>query len=480
MLSRSACRIGKLILARGTYTDAVPLAVNDAHILITKNLMEFVKVIWKSHSNNIYFWADQISMNQKDVKERNHQVNLMSRIYEDATMVYAYLGEGHEKAHLMQESAESRTWEKYAELVAALDEIYARPYWSRLWILQELCLASSTIFWIGEEDFEFEILAQHWIELALDRNEGPKEIRSIAFHENTHVAKQNSESLGQCSDAVDLVLASWRNDYVMGERGQDLETILYKSRGNLCADPHDRIYGVQALVRKSQRVPVDYNLSLRQLSITVLRRIAARATAYFEDFGWSNFDRSLQRCVEIQLDLHESQQQSEKIIEMVFWGSRIACAGSWGNKWVKRGSRVMQYWTDIYNYASTSRQKALAIDLEYLMHLHVPPWRHIVQPAWLEKRSVPLNFWLLRHQDAKEADVRSVIESAMSKHGFVWYGDIIAHPDDWPLKEISSPVLPSGHNVEYFYHDSLTPAVSDESAIADTSATLAGRHEPPG
>jgi hypothetical protein len=38
-------------------------------------------------------WIDQISIDQQDVEEKNHQVSMMADIYEHAETVIAWLGE---------------------------------------------------------------------------------------------------------------------------------------------------------------------------------------------------------------------------------------------------------------------------------------------------------------------------------------------------------------------------------------------------
>ena len=45
-----------------------------------------------AQSSGRWLWCDHISMNQLDVEERNHQVSLISRIYSNVEMVFAYIG----------------------------------------------------------------------------------------------------------------------------------------------------------------------------------------------------------------------------------------------------------------------------------------------------------------------------------------------------------------------------------------------------
>jgi hypothetical protein len=61
------------------------------HLPVSRTLWNFLQALFASGQNE-WFWADQISMNQLDVDERNHQVTMMSMIYSQAVEVYAWLG----------------------------------------------------------------------------------------------------------------------------------------------------------------------------------------------------------------------------------------------------------------------------------------------------------------------------------------------------------------------------------------------------
>ena len=68
------------------------ISVNDIPLKITPNLHDFLRVLHgQPRYNKLLFWADQISMDQSNVAERNHQVQLMSEIFSTASLVMAYL-----------------------------------------------------------------------------------------------------------------------------------------------------------------------------------------------------------------------------------------------------------------------------------------------------------------------------------------------------------------------------------------------------
>ncbi|PSR76486.1 heterokaryon incompatibility protein-domain-containing protein, partial [Coniella lustricola] len=105
-----------------------------------------------------YFWVDAVCINQKDVHERGHQVNLMAQIFSTASCAVAWLGPesrnsalainairtgNPRKVHQIQ--VDHRVYvNQYSrdrhEIQSALVSLLARPYWRRVWVIQEFAL----------------------------------------------------------------------------------------------------------------------------------------------------------------------------------------------------------------------------------------------------------------------------------------------------------------------------------------------------
>ncbi|CZR70018.1 uncharacterized protein PAC_19919 [Phialocephala subalpina] len=96
------------------------------------------------------FWIDAICINQSDINERNHQVGLMKRIYATAADVYIWLGREGDNSGLAMDFVAKKgaqnlrakgpgyhpLWTK--KVGRALGELCDRPYWRRMWIIQEI------------------------------------------------------------------------------------------------------------------------------------------------------------------------------------------------------------------------------------------------------------------------------------------------------------------------------------------------------
>ncbi|KAF4497616.1 hypothetical protein FAGAP_6192 [Fusarium agapanthi] len=107
-------------------------------------------------------WVDSICINQSSPSERSHQVGLMKKIYSKATTVHSYVGEtvcgddltGTETMTFLNDLQVNGI----SDMLSAgktsntliLNKFFARSYFARLWVVQELLLAQSITLHCGE------------------------------------------------------------------------------------------------------------------------------------------------------------------------------------------------------------------------------------------------------------------------------------------------------------------------------------------
>ena len=69
----------------GPSTPVFRILIDGCFLEIGRNLSEFCKEwCYRAKEKTEYIWADQLCINQVDTLERNHQVELMSRIFSKA------------------------------------------------------------------------------------------------------------------------------------------------------------------------------------------------------------------------------------------------------------------------------------------------------------------------------------------------------------------------------------------------------------
>ena len=110
----------------------------------------------------IALWVDAICIDQKNTPERNHQVLQMRDIYAKAESAIAWLGEAtgtEELAFLYTRHSLSL---QYEELRSALLSVFNKPYWERVWIVQEFVLAQRVDIWCGEHEADAQAFDGCW------------------------------------------------------------------------------------------------------------------------------------------------------------------------------------------------------------------------------------------------------------------------------------------------------------------------------
>jgi hypothetical protein len=91
-----------LSYAWGDVTPIMPIFLEGQSFLITKNLYSALSHLRYKDRVRI-LWAGALCINQSDLRERTHQVGLMTSIYSRATLVVVWLGEAWDGCELAME-----------------------------------------------------------------------------------------------------------------------------------------------------------------------------------------------------------------------------------------------------------------------------------------------------------------------------------------------------------------------------------------
>ncbi|KAL9601238.1 MAG: hypothetical protein Q9219_002643 [cf. Caloplaca sp. 3 TL-2023] len=126
--------------------------VDDKPFAITTSLYIALKYLRKSKRPRT-LWIDAICINQEDLAEKTHQVSMMRSIYGSASGVLVWLGESDKDIRKamallkrMDKSNINVLWpaeEDLAPFKPGLDKLFNKPWWSRLWVVQEVIVAST-------------------------------------------------------------------------------------------------------------------------------------------------------------------------------------------------------------------------------------------------------------------------------------------------------------------------------------------------
>jgi hypothetical protein len=206
------------------------------------------------------FWIDAICINQEDLEERSKQVRMMDQIYHLASNVTVYLGESTPGSRLfikptnpVLHSPIHESNEPSQEVLArGLDELFRRPWFKRVWVLQEVVGAADVTFMCGYDSVSFgtfdKLLFEYMCEYERVNGRGSSPAYPLAL--NLLVRFDQTFSTPQSS------LWHW----------------LYQSRDCLATDPKDRVFALKTLVESRQSrmdFLIDYTQSVERSFIGV-------------------------------------------------------------------------------------------------------------------------------------------------------------------------------------------------------------------
>jgi len=213
-----------------------------------------------------YIWIDSICVNQQDLQERSKQVALMSTIYRTATYVAIWLGESDESSKLAIRSLRLAAHSQNSVMTAnrLCDEIIPllrKEYFTRLWIVQEILLASKLVLMTGDQEVRWAELTEvirNLCELSLPRSPAHSPSHRIAGSAVVtliHARHANGRSMKEQVDPADVLFDILRRHATAG-----------------CSDVRDKVFGLLSIEHMGGRVGLraEYAISSQELLLRIL------------------------------------------------------------------------------------------------------------------------------------------------------------------------------------------------------------------
>ncbi|KAK7702884.1 hypothetical protein SLS64_009495 [Diaporthe eres] len=325
-------------------------------------------------------WIDAICINQQDNAEKGLQVAKMGDVYSKASRVVVWLGPAQNDSHVAMEvmrylgSQIEVNWDDDAmvsapgasdltvskrgvvlpvkgELWRPIFDLLSRPWFDRLWVRQEIYLATSAVVLCGDKEVPWSFFRGA--------------LYCISFKPRTGPVPDD--------DRLPVLLAD-RLRLLMGLHSQDTVN-LYRLRDRfdetLCQDPRDRIFAVRSLVSPAARAfwPLpDYNRPAADIYKEVL-------SAYL-----SRFLDSLD--ILTQCEFHEGSSVSGTTLatnRRPSWVPDWSVKASSGRKWQGGGCRIGKW----HEMAGPGVLRVLGRRKDVVQTVDVIP-------NWTECRGVPI------------------------------------------------------------------------------------------
>ena len=263
----------------GPITEKVDVVANaSGNVLpVFANLHLILRHLRHPHEPRT-MWIDAVCINQADVAERNKQVPLMREIYSCAKRVVAWVGEesdldravfdiGNRAFDPLVKKDDGGPFPQLFLMVAGLTIMLRRPWFSRVWIIQEAALGRDLVLQCGSMTLEWdtfmagcEILFQA---SRVDREivRADQTLERIEFVDQVRTMTQASRGAEPTANAVSLPKFDFEAPQTGGDgkRG-DLQFFITGARQHNATNPRDHIYGLLGLANDSEQsmVAVDY------------------------------------------------------------------------------------------------------------------------------------------------------------------------------------------------------------------------------
>jgi hypothetical protein len=239
-------------------TKSWAIRIAEHNLPVLDSLEGFVQAL-RSRGNLLdgtWWWIDSICIDQTNIQERDEHVRRMKDTYQNARDVIVWLGEqsyDSDRAidfiHRLDETNRAgintsglRT--TFSEWLA-LEELFLRKWWTRVWTVQESVVPSSISFWCGPRQISRDTMFTALY--VIDRCNLCNFKSSIAFHHSWN--RSRAWFLHKSEERSSLSLLALAAYFC----------------SNKATDDRDRLYGLSALATESHGLQVDYSRTVEEV-----------------------------------------------------------------------------------------------------------------------------------------------------------------------------------------------------------------------
>lgn len=233
--------------------------IGSGYVSITRSCQEVLQRI-RSRFYTKCVWIDSLCVDQDNLQERGHQVQLMPRIYTRAKKTYVYVGPTTFKEESILKCLATGRWEQNwsageEPFWFTRNNLLRRPYFFRVWIIQEIALSPNPVILCGKDEFPWSVL----------RNDTP--LQSLPERLKIGWEERFAPPL--------LSLGKRRLRY-----SAELLDLLRLGRRCQSTDPRDRVFALFGLVAdaEAEGLVADYERSTTEIFTWIARYLANMGT----------------------------------------------------------------------------------------------------------------------------------------------------------------------------------------------------------
>jgi hypothetical protein len=261
----------------GNASDRTTMLCDGLPFQITRNLHDALSQI-RLNRHETLLWVDAVCINQANDVEKTAQVRLMTKIYSQAELVLIWLGkelatdkDGLQLMHKMEEVLGEPTFDRrtfgtmYLDLEAlglpdifdpcwaTIVKILTRQWFTRMWAIQELVVASQAVFLCGP----LEIMSSSILHVAGNFSK----FVTLKIVMGVHATIDSAMHAANASALHSLASTFSAN------RDVKLLNLLWLTRNFEATDPRDGVFALIALTEDVENIIIDYKRKLRDVLI---------------------------------------------------------------------------------------------------------------------------------------------------------------------------------------------------------------------
>ncbi|EUC38128.1 hypothetical protein COCCADRAFT_22470 [Bipolaris zeicola 26-R-13] len=264
----------------GVEESTCRISLNSLPFHIRPNLRDALRRLRQSSSTRTV-WIDAICINQNNEDEKGVQVPLMGDIYTRAERVIAWLGEETFDSGValdflpylaaVAEFDKESIWllhletDKFLRRMMSLVHLFSRPWWKRMWKVQEVALALDVLILCGSRRVPWSIFHSStiaWMNIGHE-----------PLHWRLNILQRTAlRTLGMLVSGFAEALTRLRQARQMSSSPPELLKLsnpLWSFKYRSVTDPRDKIYSLLGLLG-DHRVQVDYNKPFEDIYLSLV------------------------------------------------------------------------------------------------------------------------------------------------------------------------------------------------------------------
>ncbi|KAH7087426.1 hypothetical protein FB567DRAFT_345538 [Paraphoma chrysanthemicola] len=262
-----------------------------------------------------HFWIDQLCIDQTSIAERNAQVTLMDQIYARTTETVVWVGAP--TIELKELIVPLRVLGCGDPDLDDICRILTKPYWTRLWIVQEFLLSPLLTIRYGDESYDWDMFESLARDVA--RVLGGSEYEQKLGRHQDKITFQRAGLFMGLPDAPACLLNDRRSEYpllkVQGGRGMSM--LLNRFAQQECEMLVDKVYALQSLMYPRARIEIDYSLKPEELLYEVVDKLASSEGDDVFEEEQMDVCLAVRRALKVPATKQSSERMARTILQYV-------------------------------------------------------------------------------------------------------------------------------------------------------------------